>query len=277
MSTPAAQQTQYRKEFIAGFEQRMSLLRKSVTKEAVIKGNQATFLVADSGSATAQTRGNNGRIPARSDNLAQPTATLVEKHDLVQRTGFDIFGSQGDGRKVMQETSMGVINRDIDQTILTELATATQSTGAAATASLDLVLQAKTILGNNEVPFDNNISAVITPAFHAYLLKINEFASADFVNNKPFTSDQQMFRWMGVNWIVHPNVSGKGTSSEQCFMYHASAIGHACNVEEMQSEIGYNGEQQYSWARTSIFMGAKLLQNAGVVAIAHDGSAYAPA
>ena len=116
--TATAAQTQYRKEFVSGFEQRMSLLRQSVTKEAVIKGNQATFLVADSGSATAQTRGNNGKIPARSDTLTQPTATLVEKHDLVQRTGFDVFASQGDGRRIMQETSMGVINRDIDQTVV---------------------------------------------------------------------------------------------------------------------------------------------------------------
>lgn len=271
----AAAQTQYRQEFISGFEQRMSLLRQSVTKEAMIKGNQATFLVADSGQATAQTRGANGKIPARSDNLAQPTATLVEKHDLVQRTGFDVFASQGDGRRIMQETSMAVINRDIDQTILAELSTATQDAGSATTASLTLALKAKTILGNNQVPFDNNISAVITPAFHAYLMQVEEFASADFVNNKPFSSDQQMFRWMGVNWIVHPNLAGKGTNAEVCFMYHASAIGHAANVEGMESEIGFNAEQQYSWARCSIFMGAKLLQNAGVVVINHDGSAFA--
>ncbi len=273
--TLAAAQTQYRQEFVAGFEQRMSLLRQSVTKEAVIKGNQAAFLVADSGQATAQTRGSNGKIPARSDNLSQPTATLVEKHDLVQRTGFDVFASQGDGRRIMQETSMAVINRDVDQTILAELATATQNTGSATTANLALVLKAKTILGNNEVPFDNNISAVVTPAFHAYLMQVEEFSSADFVNNKPFTSDQQMFRWMGVNWIVHPNLTGKGTNAEACFMYHANAIGHAANLENMESEIGFNAEQQYSWARCSIFMGAKLLQNAGVVVINHDGSAFA--
>ena len=44
-----AYQTQYRQEFIAGFEQRQSLLRDTVTTEAVIKGNTAVFLVADSG------------------------------------------------------------------------------------------------------------------------------------------------------------------------------------------------------------------------------------
>ena len=67
--------TQYRQEFIAGFEQKQSLLRQSVTSEAVIKGNQAVFLVADSGGATAVTRGVNGLIPARADHLVQNTAT----------------------------------------------------------------------------------------------------------------------------------------------------------------------------------------------------------
>jgi hypothetical protein len=45
-----------------------------------IKGNTATFLVADSGAATAVTRGVNGLIPARADNLTQTSATLVEWH-----------------------------------------------------------------------------------------------------------------------------------------------------------------------------------------------------
>jgi len=70
-------QTQYRDEFIAGFEARQSLVRDYVTTEAGIKGNTATFLVADSGSATAVTRGVNGLIPARAENADQVRATLV--------------------------------------------------------------------------------------------------------------------------------------------------------------------------------------------------------
>jgi hypothetical protein len=50
-------QTQYRDEFIAAFEQHQSLLRDTVTTEAVIKGNQAVFLVSGSGGAEAVTRG----------------------------------------------------------------------------------------------------------------------------------------------------------------------------------------------------------------------------
>ena len=58
-------QTKYRQEFIAGFEKRQSLLRRTTVTEADINGNQAVFLVADSGGATAVTRGVDGELPTR--------------------------------------------------------------------------------------------------------------------------------------------------------------------------------------------------------------------
>lgn len=267
-------QVQYRQEFIAGFEQMQSLVRETVTTEAVIKGNQATFLVADSGASTAVTRGVNGLIPARNDNLTQATATLAEQHDLVQKTGFNIFASQGDQRRIMQMTSMGVINRKIDSDIITELSNGTQDTGTAQTGSLSLVAYAKTVLGNNAVPMDGNISALITPAFHAYLMQTKEFGNADYVNDKPFANTLTMFRWYGVNFIVHPNLPNKATSSETCFMYHKSAIGHAIDTAGIQAETDYNREQDYSWARTTVYEGAKLLQNSGIVLMYHNGASY---
>jgi hypothetical protein len=271
----SAFQIQYRQEFIAGFEQTQSLVRDTVTTEVQVKGNQATFLVADSGGATAVTRGLNGLIPARPDNLEQKVATLVEWHDLARKTGFNIFASQGNQRQIMQHTTMGVINRKLDQDIITELNTATQDTGAAKTADLALAMYGLTILGNNEVPMDSNISALITPAFHAYLMQTKEFASADYVNNKPFTSTLMMFRWANVNWIVHPNLPGKGTAAEKCFMYHKSAIGNAVNTGGIESKVGYDEEQDYSFARTTMYTGSKVLQNEGIVVLNHDGSAFA--
>jgi len=94
---------------------------------------------------------------------------LLEYHDLVRRTSFNIFASQGDGRRIMQDTTMAVINRKIDSDIITELNVAgnTQDTGTTQTANLNLVMYALTILGNNAVPLDGNISALITPAFTA--------------------------------------------------------------------------------------------------------------
>lgn len=277
-------QIQYRQEFIAGFEQHVSLLGQAVTREAVIKGNQAVFLVADSGSATATTRGVNGLIPARADNLTQNTATLVEWHDLVRKTSFNIFASQGDQRRVMQMTSMGVVNRKIDSDIIGELDSGcTNFVGtAAATATLSMVMRAKAVLGVNKVPVGNNIFGVISPAFEAYLMQIKEFSHADYTGaSMPFTSPPDFddrpttFRWAGVTWIVHPGLTGVGTSSESCYMFHKNAVGHAVDTKGLSSLVDYHAEQDYSWARTSVFMGTKTLQTAGIVGMRHDGSAYA--
>lgn len=275
-------QIQYRQETIAGFEQHESLLRSYCTTEAVIKGNQATFLVADSGSASAVTRGVNGRIPSRNDNLTQATATLAEAHDLVEKTGFNIFASQGDQRAVMQSTSRAVINRKIDSTILATALTGTVTWGSATTASLAAVLVAKVKLGNAAVPQDGNLFAAISPAFYAYLLQVKEFASAEYVNGKPIPGDDgawrdrpMSFRWLGVEWCVHPNISGLASASERCFMWHRSAIGHAIDMQNIMAVAGYNEEQDYSYARTSVYEGGVLLQNSGVVEMTHDGSAFA--
>tara|TARA_Y100000310_G_C20696293_1_gene825951 strand:- start:190 stop:1029 length:840 start_codon:yes stop_codon:yes gene_type:complete len=275
-----AYQTQYRQEFIAGFEDMQSRLRSSCITEAVIKGTTATFLVADSGSATAVTRGVNGLIPARPDSLTQTSATLAEWHDLVRKTKFNIFGSQGNARAIMQHTSMGVVNRKIDDDIITQLDTATNDTGAYGQASMSMVVKAKVILGVNYVPTEetDNMFAVVTPAFMGYLEQLPEWGSSDYVDVKIHTGAVVKYRrWAGVNWIEHPRLTGVGTSQEKCYMYHRNAIGHAADKDGLEAPVGYNEEQAYSWCRVSIHMGSKLLQNAGVVQMKHDGSAFASA
>ncbi len=278
-------QIQYRQEFIAGFEVGQSLLRTCVVTEAVIKGNQATFLVADTGGAVAQTRGVNGLIPPRTDNLNQYTATLVEQHDLVQRTGFNLFASQGDGRRIMQETSMRVINRTIDLDILSALSATTNNTTSAQTASLAMVLKARTKLGNNQVPVDeiDNMFFVVSPGWMGYLLQIKEFVNVQYVDVKPLEqpslntgaskSGKKMMRWAGFNWIETPLVTGNGTSNEYCYAYHKDSIGHAINSGDITAEADYHRRQDYSWARTSVYMGSKLLQTKGVIQVYHDASA----
>jgi hypothetical protein len=274
----SAYQIQYRQEFIAGFEQGQSMLRAAVTTEAVIKGNQATFLVVDTGNAAAVTRGVNGLIPARPDNLNQYTATLQEWHDKPRRTNFNLFASQGDGRRIMQQGTTKVMNRKIDQDILGELANATNNLGGAATASLALVMKARAKLGRLEVETEDveNMFFVISPAFEAYLMQIVQFASSDYIEVKPFAGPaKKMIRWAGFNWIVHPRLTGIGTSSCSCYAFHRAAIGQAINTGDMEVKAGENEEDSYAWARTSMFMGSKLLQNNGVVKVLHDDSAYA--
>ncbi len=111
-------------------------------------------------------------------------------------------------------------------------------------------------------------------------MQITEFANRLYVNKPPSDSADLAWRdkpmsyyWYGALWIVHPNLPGVGTNNETCFCYHKSAIGHAVDTAGLESEVDYNREQAYSWARASMNMGAKVLQNSGIVLIAHDGSA----
>lgn len=279
-----AYQVQYRDEYIAGFEARATLLRETVTTEAVIKGNQAVFLVISSGGETAKTRGANGLIPARNDNQAQNTVTLSEWHDLVRKTGFNIFASQGNQRQAMQMTSLGVMNRKVDDQIITVANTGTVTVGSAgATPTVSLFQNAVVKLQNASVPWDSNISLVCQPSFLAFLEQAPEFSSADYVDVRPFGGgdsnaswrDKPMaYRWRNTLILMHPNLPGKATASEKSFMYHKTAIGHAANTGGISTAVGYNDEQDYTFARTSCFMQALLLQNAGVVVITTDGTIY---
>lgn len=177
----------------------------------------------------------------------------------------------------MLDGSIATLNRNIDSVIITQLDTATLDTGTAAKASIDLIVKARTGLSLNDVDLtqEDKMFAVITPAFEGYLYQTTEFSSADYVELKPFAGPaKRMRRWMGVNWMVHNHLTGVGTSSELCYMWHQNAIGHAANSREMEVEVGYDAKQQLSWSRATLYHGAVLMQNTGVVQMVHDGSAY---
>ena len=278
-------QIQYRQEFIKAFEQHESLLREVVTTEAVIKGNQAVFLVAGSGGASATTRGVNGRIPARSDSLTQNTCTLQEWHDLVRKDGFNIFASQGNQRAIMQMSTMAVINRKVDSLIINALNTGTVAIGAAGIIpNVSLFQNARVKLSNAAVPWDSNITCLCQPSFMAYLEQAPEFANSQYVDVKPYKGEDAgnnwrdkppAYRWKNALFIEHPNLPNRGLNNETSFVFHKSAIGHAIDTQGIQSPVGLMEEQDYSWARCTAFMGAQVLQNAGIVVLTHDGSAYA--
>lgn len=268
--------TMYKKEQIAALEKTASVLSHTTTQEVLTNGNSCVFLVAGSGGATASTRGLDGKIPGNPLDLNQYTCTLEEKHAKFELTGFNIFSSQGDLRKAMHDGSVAVINRTRDDLIRSALAGATVTTGSAAAMSMTLISKAKTKLRNAKVPQEVQIWGAITPAAYEYMASLAQFTSADYVDEMRFgkVPKDKMFSWNGVNWVVDNELDGVGTASATCFMYAQNAIGSACNTATMNIDADYNREDQYSWTLASVYMGAKLLQNSGVIKIIHDDSAY---
>jgi len=268
---------QYRRQLVATFEEGMSWLRQTTVTEAVISGNKATFLVAGSGGATATTRGINGLIPARNDSMTQPEVSLTEWHDLCRKTRFNIFQSQGDQKALMQSTTRKVLNRRIDADIIAKFDTASNNLGTATTFSLAVPAKAITTLGENEVPVEEeaNMFAVCSPAVRGYIMQLPESTKIDYVDMKYLAGPaRRTMRWAGFNWIFHPNLTGVGTASEKCYFLHRDAMGSAFDSGEgLNVAIGYNDEQDYSYARASSFTGAQVLQQSGIVQFLHDASA----
>ena len=204
--------------------------------------------------------------------------------DLVRKTGFNIFASQGNQRQIMQETTMGVLNRKVDEQIINELNTGTVTVGAAsATPTISLFQNARVKLENASVPWDSRVTLLAQPSFMAFLEQAPEFANAQYVDMRPYASSDQnpswrdkpmAYRWRNCLIVSHPNLPGKATASEISFLYHQTAIGHAADTSTLNSAVGRDEEQDYSWARATMFMGARLLQNSGVVVITTDGVAY---
>ena len=255
----SAFQTKYRQDHVAAFERRQSLLRDMCTKETEIRGSAAVFLVAGSGGAVASTRGINGKIPGRGDDLTQQTCTLVEYHDVVDKTGFNIFASQGDQVRIMQESSMAVINRRMDASVIAAAETGTQYAGVASAAlTLDKVAHILAILGNANAG-GANVAGAISPAAYVDLLQTEEFTNVNYVDKKVFatTNDavQARFAWAGIEWVVHSGLTVAADFRLRVFLVDA--------------------RNDISWCRASTFIGAKLLQNTGVVIFRHTGDGYA--
>lgn len=262
-------QVLYRDEFVASFEQRQSYLRDSVTTESMIKGSSAVFLVTGTADSMKE-RGVDGLIPAASEVDTQVTISLKEMHHRATVTGYDIFQAQSDRRRILQERGMKAANKEIDDTILTALdaTTTTWNSGNAVVLSYPVLVDIITELYENQVDNDGGITCVWSPKAYARILTFAQATSIDYVNQKPLMDGYQApFRFLGAQHIMHPRVPGVGTSTAKCFVYHKAAIGHALDTAGIKIDVGYNGEHDYSYARHSVYHGAKILQNSGVIEV----------
>lgn len=125
----------------------------------------------------------------------------------------------------------------------------------------------------NQVDNDGQITCVWTPKAMARIMTFAQATSVDYVNSKPLVEGPQPFRFLGAMHIMHPRISGAGTATASNYVYHKASIGHAVDTAGIKTDIGYNGEHDYSYARHSIFHGSKILQNAGILKVVTDDTA----
>ncbi|PJF23521.1 MAG: hypothetical protein CUN56_00545 [Phototrophicales bacterium] len=278
--------TLYKDQLVAGYERDTTKLKRFVNTEPVEKGGSVVFTIADSNSASATKRGSDGLYPASTVNNTSVTVSMEEWTNMQRLNGFDAFKTAGNQAERLIKNCSLAIGRKTDDLIMDALSNGTQVvSGGASTDALNLLLTAATMLRNQNAGMydDDGITAVISPAFYDAIGRTASFSSADYaqidymVNGIPVIGEVQRFR--GVNIIESTAISGLASASESCYVFHRDAIGFAMKssdgvMNEPDLEVGFNNEQNYSYARCTAIMGASLLQNTGVVKMLFDASAY---
>jgi hypothetical protein len=277
----AIQQQVYRERAVAQFERSKSVLSPCVTTDTVDRGGSLFFLVAGSGQATAVTRGADGLIPPGDDSQTQIQVSFREDHYLIYRNGFNIFTAQGNQLDIMSAAANAVVNRKMDAIIINAIMGGTVTLGSVVSMTKDIANKVVVKLRNAFVGEDDNgmdTYCLLSPAAFAYLNDITSFANIDYSDTGGSMDEgiPQIGRWkywMGMNWGEHSGLTGVGTTACTCIAWHKNAIGHCISPKGLDAYIGREEAQDRSVVRHSVYHGAAMLQNSGIVKFVHDDSA----
>ncbi|MCL2737810.1 MAG: phage capsid protein, partial [Alphaproteobacteria bacterium] len=172
-----------------------------------------------------------------------------------------------DERRVVASAGAYALGRKTDELIIDAMKTATQAAGSGATGlTKELVLSAVGILNENDVPDDGRRFCVVGVNQWNQLLSMDEFVNADYTGAPGMVAGFEVRKWLGINWILHNGLPAS-ENKRDCFMYHASAIGHACG-QEVKTDISWVGERAAHFISNSMSQGAVLVDKTGIVRIA---------
>lgn len=271
----------YRREFVESYNLGVTLLADRFTEESMTMGRSAVFDVATLGGRMS-VRSIDGRIPRRSRSDSQVTCTIDERVVKEEVTDFEKFTSQADERAKINRSIMISVNEEIDYHILTELANASTSySSTAAPITLDTATKVIATLSQNKVPIGaQDLTWIISPMMEAKLQNIQGYTSADYVSTKPldtggnqYDGSRKIKSWLGAGWIVHPNLPNTGTSSCTTYLVHRRAFGLAVPTSKIQYETGRIPGELADCAVAGLMMGAKILQNTGILKFLHNDAA----
>lgn len=271
--------TIFQDEFKEDFERMKSLLTMCVNSDATKQGKTYQWDISGL-SGSAKQRGRDGNIVRGQPVFSKVTADIVEEFsEKFVINDIDAYTTNPNVRSQMAKKSIAQCNRAIDQKIVDVLdATSVQyNSGSAITLStLAHVMKIRDSLLTNDVPADDGqIWALITVPASSQLMRINEFKSRDFVEQRPATDTmaaQGYYRWMDVNWKVFNGLTGKGTATASMYMFHSSALGFAMDGTPEPHSYWYEPEHRWEHYAVVRHAGTAALTR-GIIEVVHDDTA----
>ena len=256
---------QFEADVHLAYQQMGTKLRATVRSKSGVVGASTTFQKV--GSGTASTKSRHGIVPVMNLNHEPVECVLQDYYAGDWVDALDELKTNVDERRVVASAGAYALGRKTDELIVNAMKQSTNSVGDYSTGlTKDLILSALEVLNQNDVPDDGRRFAVVGVHQWNELLSMDEFVSADYVgDNLPLISGGATKKWLGITWVLYNDLP-LATSNRDCFMYHATSIGHACG-QEVKTDISWHGERAAHFISNSMSQGAVLIDNAGIVCI----------
>ncbi|MFQ6778155.1 MAG: phage capsid protein [Alphaproteobacteria bacterium] len=262
---------QFEADVHLAYQQMGTKLRSSVRSKSGVIGTSTTFQKV--GRGTASTKSRHGIVPVMNLNHEPVECVLQDYYAGDWIDALDELKTNVDERRVVASAGAYALGRKTDELIISAMNNATQYVGDYSTGlTKNLILSAVETLNENDVPDDGRRFAVIGVHQWNELLGIDEFVSADYVGNADtLVNGFETKKWLGITWILH-NALPLNSTNRDCFIYHASSVGHACG-QEVKTDISWHGERAAHFISNSMSQGAVLIDNSGIVRIKCDDEA----
>ncbi len=256
---------QFEADVHLAYQQMGTKLRATVRSKSGVVGASTTFQKV--GRGTASTKSRHGIVPVMNLNHEPVECVLQDYYAGDWVDALDELKTNVDERRVVASAGAYALGRKTDELIVNAMKQSTNSVGDYSTGlTKDLILSALEVLNQNDVPDDGRRFAVVGVHQWNELLSMDEFVSADYVgDNLPLISGGATKKWLGITWVLYNDLP-LATSNRDCFMYHATSIGHACG-QEVKTDISWHGERAAHFISNSMSQGAVLIDNAGIVCI----------
>jgi len=255
---------QFEADVHLAYQQMGTKLRATVRSKSGVVGASTTFQRVGRGMASTKSR--HGIVPVMNLNHEPVECILQDYYAGDWVDALDELKTNVDERRVVASAGAYALGRKTDELIIGAMNNATASVGDYSTGmSKDLILSALEVLNSNDVPDDGRRFAVVGVHQWNELLSLKEFVSAEYVGDTPMTNGADARKWLGITWVLHNGLPVTGANRD-CFIYHASSVGHACG-QEVKTDISWHGERAAHFISNSMSQGAVLIDATGIVRV----------
>ena len=263
---------QFEADVHLAYQQMGTKLRSTIRSKSGVVGASTTFQKVGKGIASTKSR--HGIVPVMNLDHTPVECVLQDYYAGDWVDSLDELKTNIDERRVVASAGAYALGRKTDELIINAMNNATQSVGDYSTGlTKSLIMSALEILNTNDVPDDGRRFAVVGVHQWNALLKLDEFVSADYVGGAtPLVDGCESRRWLGINRVLCNALPLANSDERDCFIYHASSIGHACG-QEVKTDITWNGERAAHFISNSMSQGAVLIDAEGIVRIKCDDDA----